>query len=267
MIVDGKLVASKIKEKVVEQQQGKTKKEICFVIFGENRASQQFIEMKCRFAESLKIPTRVVRHPETLIPEEAKEVILKLASEDISGIVVQLPLPHGFPVSEILNTVPPKFDLDVLSDKSKEKSRNGTSHKVAPVARAVMEIFSYYDVEMQGKKVLVIGAGRLVGEPVANMLESLGIKYSVIDRDTDLEVGKKLISEADIIISGAGSPHMLKPEMIKEGVVLIDAGTSEQNGKVVGDADPTCAEKASLFTPVPGGVGPVTLASLFLNLD
>ncbi len=75
-----------------------------------------------------------------------------------------------------------------------------------------------------------------------------------------------MISSADIIISGAGSPHMIKPEMIKEGVVLVDAGTSEQNGKIVGDIDPGCAEKASLLTPVPGGVGPVTLASLFMNI-
>lgn len=267
MIADGKLVANLLKERIVKEYEGKAKKEVCFIIFGENLASQQFIDMKCRFAESLKIPTRVVRYPESLTLEEVKNVISKVASEDPAGVVVQLPLPKHLPVSEVLNTVPPKLDIDVLGDKTKEKYRNGTSHKVPPVARAIMEIFTFYDVVLQGKEILVIGTGRLVGEPVCNMLESLGIKYSVIDKDTDLNVGKKLISEADIIISGAGASRIIKPDMVKEGVVLIDAGTSEQNGKIVGDIDPSCADKASLMTPVPGGVGPVTLASLFLNLD
>jgi methylenetetrahydrofolate dehydrogenase (NADP+)/methenyltetrahydrofolate cyclohydrolase len=99
------------------------------------------------------------------------------------------------------------------------------------------------------------------------MLQLKNIPFKVIDKDTDSNLSKNLISSADVIISGAGSSHMIKPDMIKEGVVLIDAGTSEQGGKIVGDVDPTCFEKAFLVTPVPGGVGPVTLASLFLNIS
>lgn len=266
MIIDGKLVANQLKEKIKENLIGQTKKEVCFVIFGDNIASRQFIGMKCRFAKSLGIPTRVIEHPEDLSIEEASRVILETSQEDIAGMVIQLPLPNGFPVEDILNMVPVELDIDVLSHNAKEGYVNKTSNKVPPVSRAIMEIFNFYDIDLKGKEILVIGTGRLVGEPVRNMLESLTIPFNIIDKDTDSDKKSKLISSADIIISGAGSPYMIKPAMVKQGVILIDAGTSEQNGKVVGDVDPTCVEVAAFLTPVPGGVGPVTLASLFLNI-
>ncbi len=266
MIIDGKLVADQLKKKIEEKLSGQTKKEVCFIIFGNNSASRQFIGMKCRFAESLNIPTRVIEHPENLSAEEAGKIISETAKEDIAGIVIQLPLPSGFPVEDILNMVPVELDIDVLSRKAKESYINKTSNKIPPVSRAIMEIFNFYNVSLTGKEILVIGTGRLVGEPVRNMLESLKVPFSVIDKDTDESLRKNLIASADVIISGAGSPYMIKPDMIKKGVVLIDAGTSEQNGKIVGDVDPTCESIASLLTPVPRGVGPVTLASLFLNI-
>lgn len=266
MIIDGKLVASRLKEIIKENLDQKAHTEVCFVIFGNNIVSRQFINMKCRFAESLGIPTRVVEHPEHLSFKQVSDIISELASSETAGIVIQLPLPEGLPTRDVLNMVPVEFDIDVLSDRAKNEYKNKTSNKIPPVSRAIMEILSFYNIGFEGKEILVIGTGRLVGEPVANMLTSLGIKFDVIDKDTDPVVRLEKIITADLIISGAGSPHMIQPEMIKPGVVLIDAGTSEQNGKVVGDVDPSCFEKASFVTPVPGGVGPVTLASLFLNI-
>lgn len=267
MIADGKLVASKLKQKIIDNLKDKPKKEVCFVIFGNDPASEQFIGMKCRFAEALGIPTRVIEHPEDLSFDEIKKVIEEIVASNVAGIVIQLPLPQGLPVQDILNLVPVELDIDVLSLDSKTSYKNKTSSKIPPVSRAVSEIFDFYNIDLINKEVLVIGNGKLVGEPVSAMLQLKNIPFKVIDKDTDSNLSRNLISSADVIISGVGSSHMIKPDMIKDGVVLIDAGTSEQSGKIVGDVDPTCFDKALLVTPVPGGVGPVTLASLFLNID
>ena len=117
--------------------------------------------------------------------------------------------------------------------------------------------------EIAGKGAVVVGAGRLVGAPSAWLLKSLGANVSMFT----LERGSiEDLKTADIVVSGAGNPGFIKPEHLKEGVALIDAGTSELNKKIQGDADPACAEKASVFTPVPGGVGPVAVAMIFKNL-
>lgn len=117
-------------------------------------------------------------------------------------------------------------------------------------------------VPTRGKKATVVGSGRLVGAPAARLLRELGAEVQVLEKGDSLDV----LKDADIIVLGAGEPGLVKPEHLKEGVVLIDAGTSESNGKVAGDADPACAEKAALFTPVPGGVGPIAVAMIFKNL-
>ncbi|KND47735.1 MAG: methylenetetrahydrofolate dehydrogenase (NADP+) / methenyltetrahydrofolate cyclohydrolase [Parcubacteria bacterium C7867-006] len=266
MIADGKLVSDKLKKDIAHNLKNKPKKEVCFIIFGNDLASKQFIKMKCRFAESLGIPTRVFKDRENLSFEEVSSIVSSIVEQDIAGVVIQLPLPSSFPVQDVLNLVPVELDIDILSEKAKNEYKNGRLNKTPPVAKAVSEILDFYNVDLNNKNILVIGNGRLVGEPVQNMLTLKGIYFNTIDKNTDSNLSKSLIMSADVIISGAGSPHMIKPDMIKNGVVLIDAGTSEQAGKIVGDIDPGCFEKASLVTPVPGGVGPVTLASLFLNI-
>jgi methylenetetrahydrofolate dehydrogenase (NADP+)/methenyltetrahydrofolate cyclohydrolase len=264
MIAEGKKVAEALKEKIKQNLSGNER--VCFVIFGNDPGSRQFIKMKCRFAEGLGIHTFVEEHPENVTFDEAKNIVEKVVSENYSGIVIQLPLPKNLNPQEILNLVPPNLDIDVLSQNSKELYKSGQSSKVPPVARAVSSILEYYNIDLDSKNVLVIGKGLLVGEPVSNMLNLQKTKFSQIDKNTKDEEKYDLIKKADVIISGAGDSYFIKPEMIKDGVVIIDAGTSESEGKIVGDVDPSCFEKASLATPVPGGIGPVTLAALFLNL-
>jgi methylenetetrahydrofolate dehydrogenase (NADP+)/methenyltetrahydrofolate cyclohydrolase len=131
------------------------------------------------------------------------------------------------------------------------------------VAGAVAEVLERHHVDVTGKKTVVVGAGKLVGKPVASMLAEMGAEVSVV---TSTEGSLEELKTADIVVLGAGSPGFVKPDMLKEGVVLIDAGTSESNGKLAGDADPSCAEVASVFTPVPGGIGPLAVAMIFKNL-
>jgi len=133
-----------------------------------------------------------------------------------------------------------------------------------PVVGAIKELSKRQHVVFAGAKVVVVGEGRLVGKPAALWAKKQGAQVKVIHRNT--ERPEEILKTADIIISGAGDPGIIKPEMIKEGVVIFDAGTSEEGGVLKGDANPACADKATLFTPVPGGIGPITVAVLLRNL-
>ncbi len=265
MIVDGKLVSEGLKRKILDQI-STSQKEVCFIIFGNDPGSRQFIKMKRRFAEGLGIKTIMEEHPENVTFEDAKKIVQNVVSKKYSGIVIQLPLPKNLNTQEILDLVPPELDIDVLSSSSKEIYKSGKNTIVPPVARAVNSILDFYKINLEDKKVLVVGKGMLVGEPVANMFNLNKVPFLQIDKETNEIERLEMIKNADVIISGAGDSYFIKPEMIKEGVVLIDAGTSESMGKIVGDVDPRCFEKASIVSPVPGGIGPVTLASLFLNI-
>jgi methylenetetrahydrofolate dehydrogenase (NADP+)/methenyltetrahydrofolate cyclohydrolase len=167
-----------------------------------------------------------------------------------------MPLPPQINLAEILEALPVEKDVDAITDK-------GQSFVRAPVAEAVSEVFVRAGVSAVGKRAIVVGAGKLVGAPVADLLRELGADVSIITRNEGNLVDLK---EADIVVLGAGDPGFVKPEMLKEGVVLIDAGTSEASGRLAGDADPKCAEVASVFTPVPGGIGPIAVAMIFKNL-
>ena len=174
------------------------------------------------------------------------------------AIIVQLPLPDAVDVNAALSSIPPGKDVDALNP------RHSIERFVeAPVALAVVEILERAKVDIAGKRAVVVGAGRLVGAPTASLLKKYGADVSMFT----LEQGSiEDLKGADIVVLGAGKPGFIKPEHLKKGVALIDAGASEQAGKIRGDADPACAEVASVFSPVPGGVGPVAVAMIFRNL-
>ncbi len=182
---------------------------------------------------------------------------------DADAVIVQLPLEKGLNTEGVLNAIPEKQDADVLSAKARELFDEGAPGALLPpVVAAIQEIFERNNVDLKWKQCVVIGEGRLVGIPMASWLKRQGaLLHTITLNSGDLSQ----LKGADIIISGAGSPHLIKPSMLKQGVVLIDAGASEADGKIVGDADPGCEKVASLFTPVPGGVGPIVVAKLFEN--
>ena len=185
---------------------------------------------------------------------------------DADAVIVQLPVPAGMNRDAILNAIPPEKDADVLSRAAREKFERGDADALLPpVVGAVAEIFKMHGVRPEGKRAAVLGRGFLVGEPAAAWLAQQGAQVTVLDIDTPRTKFSVALRAADIIISGIGSPHFIKPELVAEGVVLVDAGTSELGGKLAGDADPACTHVSSLFTPVPGGVGPIAVAKLFEN--
>jgi len=184
---------------------------------------------------------------------------------DADAVIVQLPVPEGVNQKEVCDAIPIEKDADTLSSAAREKFAHGDNDALMPpVVVAIATIFANKHIELKGKLAVVIGSGFLVGAPAAMWLARGGTQVTVVNRSTTNLA--EVIRDADIIISGAGSPHLIKPEMLTNGVILIDAGTSESEGTVVGDADPACADKCSLFTPVPGGIGPLAVACLFENV-
>lgn len=184
--------------------------------------------------------------------------------KEADSVIVQLPLPDGIHQKDICDSIPLGKDADVLSTAARAAFEQGTPDAVLPpVVGAIREILTRTRINLPGKQVAVIGEGWLVGNPAALWFTQQGAHVTVVTKET--KNLSSVLANADIIVSGAGQPGLITPSMIKDGVVLIDAGTSESGGAIAGDVDPACASKCSVFTPVPGGVGPIAVAYLFQN--
>lgn len=258
IVVDGKKIAADLAKRLRDQVIGEPK--LVVFLVGEDPASASYIRMKQNYGESIGVAVELRQLPtSTTAPELEAKIQEANADVGVQGMIVQLPAPNIPDIQLVLNTIASHKDPDVLSETSREAGL-----VVPPVAGAVAHILQEQGISLAGRKVVLIGRGKLVGAPVASWLHAQGIHPTILDENTsDVSSYTK---EADIVISGAGEPGLLKPEILKKGAILIDAGTSEQSGKLAGDADPACAEVVSLFTPVPGGVGPVAVAMLFANL-
>lgn len=256
MIIDGKKIAADIYLELSDFFKTHHAK-LSILVVGENPVIESFVRIKTRAAERLGI--HILREDLKKISSTADVVdALQRLAHSADALIAQLPLPKHVDLNAVLSSIPTDKDVDALNP------RHSTERFVeAPVALAVMEILKRSHIETAGKRVVVIGAGRLVGLPTAEILKKNGATVSMF---TLQEGSIEDLKSADIIVSGAGKPGLIKPEHLKKGVALIDAGASEQGGVIKGDADPACAEVAPVFTPVPGGVGPVAVAMIFRNL-
>lgn len=258
MIIDGRKIAEEIIAELAEMRASlPTVVRLGVLMSAGDGATASFVKIKESVADKLQVVVVREMIDETTTTEQALRALERL-NKSCEGVVVQLPLPNQLDTEEILKNIPPSKDADALGQ---------SPNVLAPVAEAVREIMLREAKpragDLGGTKAVVVGDGRLVGKPVAEMLRANGVHVQVVT----LKSGSlKELKDADIVVCGTGSPNLIKPEMLKEGVVLIDAGTSEQAGRVAGDCDPLCSSVASVFTPVPGGVGPVAVAMLFKNL-
>lgn len=198
--------------------------------------------------------------PHTATTEDLRTAVL---AADADAVVVQLPLGDRMDARIICDAIPVEKDADVLSTTARMKfEADEYDALVPPVAAAAGKILAAGGADPAGKRAVVIGSGWLVGKPCATLLSH---KRADVTHLSFRSGNVAPLKDADIVVSGVGSPHFIRPELLKDGAVLIDAGTSESGGALMGDADPACADKCSVFTPVPGGVGPVAVAALFEN--
>lgn len=262
MIIDGKQIASEILAATKQQVAGLGRVPVVRAItVSPNAATESYLRIKAARAADAGMQLDVLRLPDTATTED---IIAAVKQEGADAVIVQLPLPGNIDASKALDAIPLTKDADVLAHARTAGFAQGVPGALLPpVVAAAAEILTRAHVAVSGTRAVVVGQGWLVGDPAAAWLRAEGAEVSVLTREAP---DFSILKTADIVLSGAGAPHLIKPEMLKPGVVLIDAGTSESDGALAGDADPACAEVASVFTPVPGGVGPIAVACLFRNV-
>ena len=268
-IIDGKKLRDEILAKVKNEVATLSFQPVfCDVLVGDDGVSAQYVRMKAKTAESIGIKFYNVHLPENISNEELVSEIKKINNiPNMCGLIIQLPLPAHFEKQKILNAVSPAIDVDCLNIETSNIFYENKGNLGFPTALACVHILDSLNIEMNDKRIVIIGQGILVGKPVTHILENRGLKVDIITRSTEEEAKNIFIKNADIIISATGSGKIIKGDMLKEGVIVVDAGTSESGGGIVGDVDLDGVQGvASFVSPVPGGVGPVTVAMLLNNV-
>lgn len=263
-IVEGKKIASLIKEELKKNIiENSLEKKLAIFYVGENPVISSFVELKKKFGADIGVNVEVFRFDNS-VEEDFLIQEIENKSKDFDGVVIQLPLPESLNRRKILDSVPEEKDIDVLGTKAYRRFASGDFKFLPPVVGAVEQVFRHYNIEMQDKKFIVVGKGLLVGGPIFDWLKALNLDTICVDENT--ENSEEIYSSADVIISGVGRAGLIKKDFLKEGVVLIDAGSSLDAGVIAGDIDYECGEVSSVFARVPGGIGPITIAILFKNL-
>lgn len=264
MIVDGKGIAHEMFESHTKQIQALGYAPVLVALVADpTPATLQYLSIKRKKAGEIGILLEVIDVSE----KETTEVVAVIEACVAAGkhIIVQLPFPERFDTNVVLNAIPASHDVDRLGGEAEKLFYTEDFFEVLPpVVGAIQEICTRYDIDLTDKKVVVVGEGRLVGRPASHWAQAMGAEVVVLHEES-AHTGTQ-IAEADVLILGAGAGHIVTADMVKEGVVVFDAGTSESSGEMRGDAHPEVSEKASVYTPVPGGIGPITVAMLYKNL-
>ncbi len=270
VIIDGIKLSEKIqlelKERVDILKKQNIKPQITVIRVGRNPASIIYIKYKRAACEKIGIKFNEIILNENIEEKELIQVIEEQNKNNaIHGILVQFPLPDHIDQIKIMNAIKPEKDVDGLNEKNNQKLIQGKGVLVPCTPKGIMRIFTEYNINLKNKEVVVIGRSKIVGAPMATMLRNAGANVIVCHTET-----KDIPSEtrrADIVIVAAGSPLLLKEDMVKEGVVVVDVGITRIDNKIIGDVDyKKIKDKSKYITPNPGGVGPMTITMLLSNL-
>lgn len=231
-------------------------------LVGNDPVSVNYVGLKQRLAEKIGIQVKLFHYQETTSENDVLQKIKELnQTTGVDGIMVQIPLPAHFNREKIVEAISPAKDVDGL-----RYCLNQASSFLPPVVLAIAKALEGSAADLENKSVLIIGHGFLVGDPLRRFLLDQGKTKRLIVLDQPAENLATIAQRADVIISATGQAGLVSSEMVSEGVVLIDAGTSEVGGELRGDIDPAAYQKSSFYSPVPGGIGPVTVAMLMSNL-
>ena len=270
VILDGKAVSAKVKEEVKEEVEALKKQGVsvglAVIIVGNNPASRTYVNNKKKACEAAGIVSEEYALPEETTQEELLALVEELNRKDsINGILCQLPLPKQLDEEAVIAAISEKKDVDAFSAVNVGHIMIGDYTFLPCTPAGIMEILRHYNIDVAGKECVVIGRSNIVGKPMAMLLLHQNGTVTICHSKT--KNLKDVTSRADILVAAVGIPHFVTADMVKEGAVVIDVGMDrDENGKLCGDVDFAAVEpKASYITPVPGGVGPMTIATLLKN--
>lgn len=273
-ILDGKIVRDKIMAELKEKISGfSSVPSLAIIQIGDNPDSDIYVKRKIAFAKKLGINAFVASFPDKEISQEKliREINKLNLDKTVNGIIIQSPLPAPLDWTKAIEQIDPKKDVDgVCNENVKNLLENNGAGIIPATARGVFSLLNYYDIPIENKNVVVMGRSRLVGTPIATVLKNAGAKVTVCHSKTvDPE---KITRDADILVVAIGKPELVGADYIREGQVVVDVGISsvikdDGTRKIYGDVDfDSVKDVVSAVSPVPGGVGPMTVASLFQNL-
>ncbi len=270
-ILDGKALSKQIKEELKLYSKSclknnKRPPSLAVILVGDDEASKIYVSNKQKACQEVGFLSYLKLLEANTKEEELLELIYELnENKEIDGILVQLPLPSHINLENVISAIKPTKDVDGFNYLNLGKLLSNSKSGFVPCTpMGIKLLLDHYNISLKGKNITVVGAGFIVGKPLSVLLINEEATVSVCNKFTkDI---KEFTLKADILISATGVPHLIKKDMIKENAIVIDVGISRKDGKIVGDVDfEDVYEKASLITPVPGGVGPMTIASLLLN--
>ena len=272
MILDGKVVAADIKQRLAREigealVEGKRSPHLVIISVGEDPASKVYVRNKIKAAEECGIEVEHIKMPADIGNFNVRECIArKNFDAAVDGIMVQLPLPEGYDERKIIDTIYEWKDVDGLTTTNIGRLRSGQKCLKPCTAAGIIDLCKYYGIELDGKDVTIIGRSNIVGKPLADMMMAEGATVTQCHTHTSDLMFHTLT--ADIIISAVGKPKLITEKMIKCGAIVIDVGINrDENGKLCGDVDyENVWVVAEHITPVPGGVGPMTVAELMSNI-
>ena len=268
-LIDGKMISSKLKEEYRERIERLEKKpSLAMIRIGDDMAAALYTSLKAKTCQELGIPSVEYQLPATISQEELLAKIDELNKDDtVTAILVESPIPNHLDIIEAFDRILPEKDVDGLNSINLGNLAAGHPKYVPATPLGIMQLLKEYRIEIEGKKCVVVGRSNLVGRPMAlSLLNANGTVTVCHSRTKNLET---ITKEADILIVAIGKPRFITADMVKDEAVVIDVGINRVPGekKIVGDVDfERVKEKCQYITPVPGGVGPMTIISLIDNL-
>jgi methylenetetrahydrofolate dehydrogenase (NADP+) / methenyltetrahydrofolate cyclohydrolase len=263
--IDGKVVADKVRAEVAKDVEA-FGLPVCLatILVGDDPASHIYVGWKHKAATQAGIETRDHRLPEATAESEILELLEELNADDaVDGILVQLPLPAQVDEARVIGAIDPEKDVDGLHPLNSGRLFLGQPLHVPATPLGVMVMLREYGVELEGKEAVVIGRSELAGKPMAMLLLAENATVTIChSRTADLGAHTR---EADVLVAAVGRPGIVTPDMVKPGSAVVDIGITRTENGLLGDVDPAVAEVAGYMTPVPGGVGPMTIAMLLRN--
>ena len=272
MILDGKVVAASIKEQLKEEidaavANGGRRPKLVIISVGDDPASKVYVRNKMRAAEEVGIEVEHLPYEDDVGTFYVREVIqYRNLDSKVDGIMVQLPLPEGYDEREIIDTIFPWKDVDGLTTTNIGRLRSGQDCLKPCTAAGIIDLLTCYGINLNGTDVAIVGRSNIVGKPLADMMMACGATVTQCHSRTNQLSAHTFIS--DVVVSAVGKPKLLNHEDIRHGTIVIDVGINrDENGKLCGDVDyEDVKDIAYAITPVPGGVGPMTVAELMKNV-